>query len=160
MENLFSVFHKIIVAGGAIVSSVLPLTSHAPQVVTHILPTPSVSSRDTMHRAPTIVIDKTISAMGKNVTVVLTMPRNGGTINGVISGDCQGTIDGTYTGKPGYTFDGKGQVNCTFGFLSLPADATFNGVVHPDKKTADIHYDITSGSNFSKSGDVTVDYSE
>ena len=155
MENLFAVFHKIIVAGGAIVSSVLPLTTHSSQVVSHILPTPTVVTQQ-----HTISIDKTINAMGKQVNVVLTMPRDGGTIDGTVSGDCQGNIDGTYTGKPQNTFDGQGQVNCTFGFLSLPATATFNGVLHPDQKTADIHYSLTSGSNFSKTGDVTVGYSE
>src|SRR5438128_2620490 len=122
MDSLFSVFHNIIVAGGAIVSSVLPLTSHSARLIPHVLPTPTVVSKHT------ITIDKTINAMGKNVTILLTLPKDGGTIDGTISGDCQGTIDGTYTGKSGYTFDGKGQVNCTFGFLSLPADATFNGV--------------------------------
>jgi len=88
------------------------------------------------------------------------MPTDGVAIDGSISGACQGTIDGTYSGQSGNTFNGKGQVNCTFGFLSLPADATFNGMLHQDKKTADIHYSLTSGSNFSKTGDVTVGYSE
>ncbi len=155
MDSLFSMFHKIIITGGAIVSSVLLLTpQHASRPALRLLPTPSVVSNHA------ITIDKTITAMGKNVTVLLTMPKEGGTIDGSISGDCQGIIDGTYSGQTENTFNGRGQVTCSFGFLSLPADAAFNGILHPGQKTAAIHYVITSGSNFSKTGDITVGYSE
>lgn len=98
--------------------------------------------------------------MGKQVTIFLSMPKNGGDIDGVVSGDCQGAISGIYTAQPQYTFNGKGEITCNVGFLSLPANAAFNGKIHPDTKTADVTYSVTSGSNFSKSGSVTVSYTE
>jgi len=58
MDSWFSMFHKIIVTGGAIVSSVLPIHSqHTLPPVVHVLPTPGVVSQHT------ITIDKTVNAM-------------------------------------------------------------------------------------------------
>jgi hypothetical protein len=157
MNPFFSLFHKIIIVGvasvGAIVSSVLPGTSHHIPSVHHQIIQPVVVQR-------TITINKTVHSMGKEVRVNMQMPENGGTIEGVISGDCQGTIDGTYSGQPLYSMNGKGDVTCTIGFLSLPAIVNFTGNIYPEHQTADIHYTITSGSNFSKTGDITIPYTE
>lgn len=157
MISWASLFHKMFTVGvsiGAAVSSVVPVHHHHSTPVTHhTVVQPTVAQR-------VITINKTVDAMGKEVAIHLQMPENGGVITGMISGDCQGTIDGTYSGPSQYTLQGKGDVTCTIGFLSLPATVGFNGIVQPANQTATIHYTITSGSNFSKAGDVTVSYTE
>ncbi|SRR5258708_5966323 len=155
MHSLFSFVHKIVTHGftsmGIFVSSVVPgHVHHVSQIVT---PTPqsTIAQNLTMH--------KTVNAMGKNVAIYLTMPGNGGVLEGTVSGDCQGFIDGNYSGQPQYSFTGKGSVTCTVGLLSLPANTIFTGVVHPDHQNADINYTI-SGSGFSKTGDITIFYNQ
>lgn len=177
MNNWFSALHHFFTAGVASVGIIVASVFHQP--VHHAIPTPttaqitaSVSPTITAGDGPTIsviptqtptitksaqniTVQKTISTAGKKVTIFLSIPKNGGKIDGSVSGDCQGAIDGTYT-VPAFT--GKGEITCTVGFLSLPATASFNGVVHPNKQTIDINYSVTSGSNFSKSGSITVPY--
>src|SRR6266566_4451846 len=105
MNSLFSAFHKIIGVGftsiGIIVSSVLPSSSHHTQLPQHAATTPAVAQH-------MITLQKTVDTMGKKVTILLSMPKDGGVIDGTVSGDCQGAIDGNYSGEPGYTMSGKG----------------------------------------------------
>lgn len=168
MNNWFFNFHHMFSAGvasvGVIVSSVWSYpthhVSHIPQNQ-HTTISANVTITPTVTNTPEkITVQKTITTMGKQVTVFLSMPKDGGKIYGSVSGDCQGAIDGNYSGQPQYTFSGKGEITCEVGFLSLPATATFDGKIHQDVKTADINYSVTSGSNFSKSGSVTVNYTE
>ncbi|HSW96928.1 MAG TPA: hypothetical protein VLF89_03815 [Candidatus Saccharimonadales bacterium] len=165
MNSWFFTFHKMFSAGvasvGLIVSSVLPHPLHHVQPLQQLKHT--TISAVTPTATPTvtpvpqkITLQKTITTMGKQVTIFLSMPKDGGKIDGIVSGDCQGAIDGTYTGASQYALNGKGEITCEVGFLSLPANASFTGIVHPDKQTADINYSVTSGSNFSKSGNVIV----
>jgi hypothetical protein len=55
--------------------------------------------------------------------------------------------------------NGKGEITCTLGVLSLPANVSFNGTIHPDQQDADINYTI-AGSGYSKTGSVNVPYSD
>jgi hypothetical protein len=176
MDSWFFAFHKIFAAGvasvGLIVSSVLPHSAHHVQPMQKLqhttvsavtmtpTPTETPSTPTVTQTVQKITLQKTITTAGKKVSIFLSMPKDGGNIDGIVSGDCQGAIDGTYTGASQYTLHGRGEITCVFGFLSLPANASFTGSIHPDKQTADINYSVTSGSNFSKTGSATLSYTE
>ncbi|HSW88058.1 MAG TPA: hypothetical protein VLG12_02745 [Candidatus Saccharimonadales bacterium] len=176
MNSWIFAFPKIFAAGfasvGLMVSSVLPHSAHHVQSVQKLqhttisaatvtlTPTETPNTPTVTQAVAKITLQKTITTAGKKVSIFLSMPKDGGNIDGIVSGDCQGAIDGTYTGASQYTLHGRGEITCVFGFLSLPANASFTGIIHPDKQTADINYSVTSGSNFSKTGNVTVSYTQ
>lgn len=108
----------------------------------------------------TIHATKTIDIMGKQLLLSVDIAKEKGPITGSISGDCRGILTGTNSGTPDYTLDGKGNVTCPLGVITINAVMTFTGKLHPDQKNADINYTITAQNGMTKSGSVTVSYSE
>lgn len=98
--------------------------------------------------------------MGKQMTLSIDISKEQGPISGKISGDCTGVLSGTNSGKPEYNLDGTGNVTCPLGFMDVQARMTFTGKMRPDQKNADIKYTITAQNGITKSGNITVPYSE
>lgn len=89
----------------------------------------------------------------RSVTVSMTFPLEGGAVGGNFSGDCDGTIKGTYAGGGG-TISGTGKGSCAF---VIPASGSFSGSVNTSSKTVPIHGN-GSAAGFSGEGDLTLTY--
>lgn len=160
MNSFFVAFHTIFAVGvasfGTMLSSFVPFHQIHSKVIPQI-PTIRVTVIPTI--LPAITMHQTVHVMGKKVTIFLSLPKDGGAIKGGISGDCQGTVMGLYSGQPQYLLNGKGEITCTVGVLSLPANVLFMGMIYPEKHNVNIHYTI-GGSGYTKSGDMTASYIE
>lgn len=73
----------------------------------------------------------TFAGEERNVTVSLTVPKDGGAFTGSFTGSCDGTIQGTYSKGTG-TLSGTGGGSCAFVF---PASGTIAGPVNTLSKT-------------------------
>lgn len=89
----------------------------------------------------------------RSVTVNMTFPLEGGAVAGNFSGDCDGTIKGTYAGGGG-TISGTGKGSCAF---VMPASGSFSGSVNTSAKTVPVHGE-GSVPGFSGEGDLTLTY--
>lgn len=82
----------------------------------------------------------TISTQGKTITLSFTYPVNGGNINGFITGDCKGSISGTYS-TDGF-LNGLGNATCQEGFFSVPVSINYTGNV--TSGSAKVHYTVST----------------
>ncbi len=87
------------------------------------------------------------------VTFTLTFPREGGTVTGSFSGDCDGNIKGTYAGNGG-SISGEGKGSCSFVF---PASGNFSGSVNEASKTVNLSGNAKI-SGFGGEGSLTLTY--
>ncbi len=152
MEYFFEGLSKGITTFALGITSLLPFASH-----TQIQPVVT-QEHVTVSPQETIAIKKTITAMGMNITIDMTTPKNGGPLTGKISGDCNGTITGNYAGPSQKDFTGTGAISCPLGILTVDGNVVFKGILDQDTRQATIHYDATTTTGMSKSGTIAVSF--
>jgi len=120
--------------------------------------------RQNIYPAPTPVpgqIFTPISASGSyqkdkyGVFISLVFPKEGGSVTGSFSGDCNGTISGFYDGETTGMIRGKAVGSCDPFFVPIPASADFTGNVNMATKSIPIT-GTGSAMGFSGSGNVTL----
>ena len=89
-----------------------------------------------------------------SVSVSLIIPLEGGKITGSATGDCSGSIVGTYEGGAGGAISGEGKGSCAIFF---PASGTFSGTVDANTKTVPIE-GTGNLAGYSGSGSITLSY--
>ncbi len=88
-----------------------------------------------------------------SVTVSLHIPLEGGAVTGNFSGDCDGSIKGTYV-RESSAISGSGNGSCAF---IIPASGIFSGSVNREAKSVHVSGE-GSAAGFSKSGSVVLTY--
>lgn len=131
------------------------IITHAPTAtpsptgsISNSTPTPTISSAN-----PMITAHSTISANGKTINLTMQYAKNGGAITGNISGDCKGSINGTFNANTS-TLSGSAKATCSMGFISIPVSISFSGNLI-NSSQAEIHYNVSAAGQ-SDSGDTTL----
>ncbi|MBI2022815.1 hypothetical protein HYS97_03135 [Candidatus Daviesbacteria bacterium] len=75
-----------------------------------------------------------------SVTVTASIPLEGGSVTGSISGTCGGKLKGTFDGQNNGVFSGTITGVCDPFFVAIPASAEFSGTVNKDSKVAPISF--------------------
>ncbi len=91
---------------------------------------------------------------GYAVTITLSVPLNGGAVNGTVSGTCEGPIKGSYAGG---AITGNMSGVCAPFFVSIPASAEFTGSVNKSAKTVPVSFN-GRGGGLSHEGSTTLTY--
>ncbi len=91
------------------------------------------------------------------VSISLTFPKEGGSVTGSFSGDCNGTIRGAYDGETTGMIRGKAVGSCSPFSIPVPASADFTGTVNMATKSIPIT-GTGSAMGFSGSGNVTLSF--
>ncbi|MBI4677422.1 MAG: hypothetical protein HY748_07555 [Elusimicrobia bacterium] len=73
------------------------------------------------------------SQSGYGATLQMRIPRTGGPVSGVIEGDCNGTLGGTYS--PDGTLSGDAAGACRIALFTVNATAAVKGTIDPSLKT-------------------------
>ncbi|MCR4306132.1 MAG: hypothetical protein NUV73_03555, partial [Candidatus Daviesbacteria bacterium] len=78
----------------------------------------------------------TINYMNEKTIIYMEFPKEGGKVNGKITGLCNATITGEFNGKvvddpvtSGQDIKGEATGTCKIGFIPVPAYAKFSGEV-------------------------------
>lgn len=99
------------------------------------------------------VISGEYGGENRSVSVSMHIPLAGGEVTGSFSGDCDGTIKGTYAGGGG-SIRGSGKGSCAF---VIPASGNFSGTVNESSKTVPVR-GSGSAAGFSGEGSLTLTY--
>lgn len=146
--NFFHQAGQLFAGFGMLVSSFLG--AHSAVLGQSIAPSIQNVSTDDYYK-----INKSVTYDGYSVAVAIDVPKNGGKIDGSLSGDCTGTISGNYAGGNNGAISGQMDGSCQALFLQIPIHSTFSGTVDTDTKTAQLSVTIRVDS-LEKTEPVTV----
>lgn len=100
----------------------------------------------------TVNASGTYSYKGYDVNVTMNIPLNGGAVTGIVSGTCDGRVNGTYgNGAISGTLSGV----CSPFFVNIPSSADFTGSVNKSGKTVPISFN-GRGAGFTHEGAMTL----
>ena len=100
---------------------------------------------------------RAVNYQGYNVSMYAAVPKNGGTITGKISGDCNGKVTGHYDGKDNGVITGNVYGSCQLMFLQIPGSASFTGTVSKTNNNAPLNVTVKIDT-FEKTEPVTVSF--
>lgn len=150
--SFFHSFSQVVASFGLLLSSLL---GHRHTATTAAIQQPiavQVASTSAQY-----VVTKRLSYQGYQVTMNASVPKDGGDITGIISGDCTGNITGHYDGKNAGVIKGQANPTCGVSLFQIPATVTFTGTVNRTAKDAQLLITFHVAS-FQKSENVTVPF--
>lgn len=125
---------------------VLGITTMISTVTTSVFVAPKATPTPTP--SPTAQIQKNLvvregeyTYSGYSLKYSLSVPKNGGDINGNFSGVCEGPIIGYFAGGEGGDIKGSAQVDCKIAFLSYNLKATYTGKLYLKQGKVDLNWE-------------------
>ncbi len=134
MDNLITGI-KTLILGITTTLSTVTSTYFAPPPVSTPAPTPVAKvQKDVVTRSGEY------SYSGHSLRYSLTVPRDGGDINGAFSGVCEGPITGKFAGGEGGNVEGSAQANCRVVIFNYNLKATYTGKLYLKEGKVDINW--------------------
>lgn len=125
----------------------------------HAFPKDTMKNKSTVNQKM-IHASTDISQYGKTVHLDAQFPKDGGSMKGTISGDCDGTVSGIYSGESkGKTLTGTATASCPVAIFSINVTIDFNGTVNEKDTQAKLSYSAKAQGN-TKTGSTTLTLSE
>ena len=133
--------------------------SSQPHLVTVSPTVPPVSPVQSLPANSNGVINAktTLSASGKTIHLAMSFPQSGGAISGTISGDCTGSVAGTFT-QALSVISGTANAQCPMGFFSVPVTLSYTGSLVSSSQ-ASVHYTVKAMGQ-TESGDTTLNLTQ
>lgn len=123
----------------------------------NLTPTPVIQQVNKQHLVNQLITARgTVSKFGQTVTFIFTFPKNGGALQGTVSGACTGTMQGTYSDK---NLTGTATASCQVLLISITGTTTFTGEVNKDNTAALLHAKVTA-KGATENIDIPVTLSE
>jgi hypothetical protein len=103
-----------------------------------ISPTPTALPFNVQETENLIHVSGSQQLLGQTVSYDISVPKNGGEIQGSVQGVCSGTTKGTLENGTSGNFKGTATGSCQIAFIKKDFSVDYSGKIHEDTKTIDV----------------------